>query len=149
MRKGQASFEFLLVTGIAITLLLASTYFIFGYTQSGAERTAMAQASQIGYQMVDNSRKAYIHGEGSFFTILANLPDQARQVYVTEENTLVIELETSKGTIPIHIFSDIPINGTTSDGDKVHVNTNAQTVRPGRVSYKVESQGNWVRISQR
>lgn len=151
MQKGQASFEFLLVTGIAISLLIASTYFIFGYTQSGADRTALSQAAQIGYQIVDNARTVYIYGEGSFVTVLANPPEQMREIYVVDNRTLVITIQTDKGLVPVQIFSDIRINGTTVNPDmtaQIDVNRPDQPVRAGRTSYRIESQGDWVRISQ-
>lgn len=148
LRKGQASFEFLLITGIAIGLLVASTYFVFGYTQSGAERTAMQQAAQIGYQIVDNARTVHIYGEGSFVTVLANPPEQMRSIYVVDERALVIELETDKGIVPVQVFSDVRINGTRVDEGQVHVNRDDQLVRPGRTSYRIESQGGWVKVSQ-
>ena len=152
MRNGQASFEFLLVTAIAITLLVTSTYFIFGYTQAGADRTALVQAAQIGYQIVDNARNVYLYGEGSFLTILANQNEQIQGVYVVENQWLVIDVRTDKGIIPVNIYSDIPINGTMIDADfPLGERTMVQDpffARGGRASYRVQSEGTWVRINQ-
>ncbi len=150
MRKGQASFEFLLVTAIAITLLITSTYFLFGYTQAGADRTALAQAAQIGFQIVDNARNVYLYGEGSFLTILANQNEQIQGIYVVNNQWLVIEVGTDKGVIPVNIFSDIPINATVPDIDNLDRTVLQEPLdrRSGRVSYRVQSEGLWVRINQ-
>jgi len=149
VRKGQASFEFLLVTALAISILLASTYFIFSYTQSNAERTAMTQSAQIGYQIVDQARNVFIFGEGSFVTVQSNTPEQMVAIYTTDNRTLVIELETTRGIIPIQVFSDVDIRGVNVVGDRTLVNSDLQQVRPGRTSYRIESRGSWVEISQR
>lgn len=146
-KKGQVSFEFLMVTSVALIILTASTFFLFSYTQSTSEKSALAQVATIGYTIVDTASTMYVHGEDSFDTITANIPENVEQVYVVDGNTLVFEVSTSRGNIPVQVFSPVPINGTRQDGFKFHVN-DENFVHPGRTEYVVTSMGSWVLINQ-
>ena len=146
--RGQISVEFLMITGIAVFILATASVFMYQYTASSGDRTALAQVASIGYQVVDQSKNVFVYGEGSFVTVEASLPEQINSVYVVDDNTLVFELHTSRGEVTVPVFSDVPINGTNRIGSQVHVPGAAQTAHQGRTSYRVESYGAWVQISQ-
>lgn len=137
-----------MVTGIAMALLVGSTFFLFQFTQSSGDESALQQAAQIGYRVVDEAASMYVFGQDSFVHVTGSVPASIQAIYVVDEDTLVFEVRTSKGVVPVQVFSDVPINGTNEIDGKVHINPSGTEVREGNTRYRVTSQGSWVEIRQ-
>jgi uncharacterized protein (UPF0333 family) len=148
VRRAQVSVEFLMVVGIAMLMMTVSTYLVFDYTQSYSSQNAMQQVAQIGYELIDDASAMYIYGSGSFGTLSASLPENIYDISVVDNTTLVFELNTQRGIIPVYIFSEIPINGTRNEGNKVYVSQSQEKVHPGTTEFRIESKGDWVEIRQ-
>ena len=146
--RAQVSLEFLMVVGIAMVLLTASSVAIFQFTQQQTDQSDMQQAATVGYQIINQAANVYTYGSGSFVRVTGNVPSSVQQIYVVED-TLIFEVRTREGIVPVQVFSDIPINGIYASGDgKVHVNASGSQIQHGNVGFRVESKGSRVEISQ-
>lgn len=111
MRKAQVSVEYLIVLGIAFTVLIPAGYFFYTYSQNSNEETVRAQIDQIGREMLVNSESIYGLAEGSLLTLELKYPDNIREIYILNQNELVIKYELSSGMNDAVFFSKIPISG--------------------------------------
>ena len=137
-----------MVIGMAMILLVGSTFFLFEFTRAGTDENALQQAAQIGYRVVDEAANMYVYGEDSFVTVTGSNPTTIQDVYTVDGDTLVFEVVTQNGVVPVIIFSEIPINGTRVDGERAYVNAADMPIRPGNTRYRVTSRGSWVEIEQ-
>lgn len=146
--RAQVSLEFLMITAVAMVLMTATSFFLFDYTQSKTDQNALQQSAQVGYRLVDQATNMYVYGDGSFVSVQANMPDGIDKIYTVENDTLVLEVITSNGPVPVQVFSTVPINGTQADAEKTHVNPAGSSVHPGNTGFRVTSHGSWVEIRQ-
>lgn len=148
VRRAQVSLEFLMIVGIAMLIMTASTYFVFDFTQSNNDQSGFQQAAQVGYTLVDEAVNMYVYGQGSFITLTGSMPQNIHDAYIVENQTLVFELTSQQGIVPVYIFSDVPINGTQAQGDRVLLTEPGTSVHPGNTQFRVESMGDWIQIRQ-
>lgn len=146
--RAQASIEFLMVTGIAMTLLVGATFFLFDFTQSSNDSNSLQQAAQLGYRIVDDAANMYVFGSGSLTTVSGSNPNSIQSIYTVDNDTLIIEIQTRNGVVPVQVFSTVPINGTQPQGPRTLVNPVGTIVGGGPVQYRVTSMGGWVEIRQ-
>lgn len=146
--RAQISLEFLMVTGVALFLLATSTYFVFDFTRQNTESNAMQQVAQLAYRISDEARNVYVYGPGSFVTITANMPDTYVGAYTVENDTIVFEVLTQYGHGAVPVFSEIAVNGTREDGERMYLYGASFNPHPGRSLFRVESMGSWVQVTQ-
>ena len=128
-----------------MTLLIGATFFLFEFTQAGSDENELQQVAQLGYRVVDEAASMYVYGSGSYVHVTGSHPQGIQAVYVVDENTLVFEIATQRGVVPVQVFSPVPINGSVVDGQRVHTNENPLS---GTARYRIESKGSWVEIRQ-
>lgn len=146
--RAQVSIEFLVITGLALAVMGVTSYMIFDYTQQNSDQNAMQQSALVGYRLIDEAANMYVYGQDSFVTVSANLPAQIEAMYVVESDTLVLELNTDDGIVPVTVFSPVPINGTRADPPRSHLDPATSSVRGGSQDFRVTSRGSWVEIRQ-
>ena len=144
--RAQVSVEFLLVVGLAMLLMTASTVAIYQFTQAETDNNNFAQVAGFGQQILNQATNMYVYGQGSFVTVTGTLPQQIHQAYIVDD-VLIFELTTRRGIVAVQLFSEVPINGTTT-GEKQYLNVSGTNIRQGTVDVRVESKGSYVQIRQ-
>lgn len=148
VRRAQVSLEFLMIVGLAMVLMISSSYLVYDFTQSETDQGAMQQVASIGYRLIDQAANMYVYGSGSFITLQASLPQAIQDIYIAENSTVVFELATGQGIAPVYVFSDIAINGTESmGGQEVRIVNSSRSINPGTAQFRVTSKGDWVEIT--
>jgi uncharacterized protein (UPF0333 family) len=111
-RRAQVSVEYLIVLGIAFTVLIPAGYFFYTYSQNSNEETVRSQIDQLGREMLVNAESIYGLADGSLITLELKYPDNMREIYILNQNELVIRYELSSGMNDAVFFSKIPLSGT-------------------------------------
>ncbi|MFT4250847.1 MAG: hypothetical protein ACMXYD_05805 [Candidatus Woesearchaeota archaeon] len=146
VRRAQVSVEFLLIIGLAMLLMTASTAAIFQFTQSETDANNFAQVASFGQQLLNQANNMYVYGTGSFVVVSGSLPQQTTSAYIVDD-VLIFELATRRGIVPVQLFSTIPINGS-EPGEKQYLNVSGTNLRTSSISVRVESKGNYVQLRQ-
>lgn len=109
-RRGQASFEYLILMGF-VTLVLAGILGIaFFYTSGIQDRVRINQVNNFASKVISAAEYIYSAGEPSKTTVLAYLPENVKNITI-EENLILISIETSSGLSRIGFPSSVNITG--------------------------------------
>ena len=109
-KRGQASFEYLILMGF-VTLVLAGILGIaFFYTSGIQDRVRVSQVSNFANKIISAAEYIYSSGEPSKTTVVAYLPENVKNITI-EENLLLISLQTSSGLNRIGFPSSVNITG--------------------------------------
>ena len=134
-RKGQASSEFMLVTGFLFVLLIPLIVIGFVYPQQGESQITAGQVTGMAIQIADAAEEVYYIGEPAKTTLKLYVPRNVEDIEIIG-NSIVFKVKTINGitdvveTLPFNISGG---NISTSEGTKI---------------IKVESRGDSVWISE-
>jgi len=109
MKKGQGAFEYIMVVGIAMILIVPGAVLFFNYSKRSADETLRAQIDMVGKDIVEGVEKVYYIGENSWETVKVDVPDNVNWIYVLDDYELVIVYDTQVGLSEAVFYSDIPM----------------------------------------
>lgn len=81
-KKSQSSLEFLIIFGIAFTLILILSAIFISYSAESKKELDRSQISQIGTQLMINVEKIYFLGDGNKITMVTNFPDNINNLSI-------------------------------------------------------------------
>jgi hypothetical protein len=115
MRRGQSAFEYILVVGIAMLLIVPGAILFYNYSKRSGDELLRSQVDMAGSDIMDAVEKVYYIGENTWETIKVYFPDNVRWIYIMNDSELVIEYDSNAGISQAIFFSD-NINITNPDG---------------------------------
>ncbi len=127
MKLSQVSFEYILVVGIALLIIVPGAMLFYNYSVRSGDELTRSRIDMVGNEIMDSVEKVYYIGENSWETIKVDVPDSVRRIYVLNNYELVIEYESYVGTSEAVFFSDINMTTPYPQGsisDEVHAGLN-------------------------
>ncbi|MBN2053180.1 hypothetical protein JW756_06780 [Candidatus Woesearchaeota archaeon] len=112
MKLGQGAFEYVLVVGIAMLIIVPGAILFYNYSTKSEDQVARSQIELVGNDIIETVEKVYYIGENSWETLKINIPDNVRWVYILQNSELVIEYDSQSGISEAVFFTD-NINITT------------------------------------
>ncbi|HLD04123.1 MAG TPA: hypothetical protein VJG90_00230 [Candidatus Nanoarchaeia archaeon] len=113
--RGQVSVEYLVILGVVLVIMVPAGLLLFERAKQTTDQIASSQIIRIGNDLVNGIIAVYSLGRNSWTTLEVNFPDNAQEFYVNNDNELVVEFDTNKGTSQAIFFTDIrletPFNG--------------------------------------
>lgn len=117
--QGQASTEYLMITGFVLMLIMLAIYLIYNYAQHSSENIDKAQLDRLGREIVSTAEKVYYMGSPSRMLLEARMPKNVRNVSVIQNwpvglNVLIFNISIAEsGTVQTFAYSSaVNINGT-------------------------------------
>ena len=107
MRKGQGAFEYVMIVGIAMLIIVPGALIFYNYSMRSSDELTRSRIEMAGNDIVDSVEKVYYIGENSWETIEVNLPENVRWIYILSNSELVIEYDSSGGMSRAVFFSDV------------------------------------------
>jgi len=137
--KGQASFEYILVVGLALVLLVPGTYLFYSFSKVSNDQVVGARINGAGNELLGTVEEVYAVGQNSWRTVTINFPDNVRNVYVLDDEELVITYDTQNGVSDAVFFSKVNISAPY--GGNISL-----SFTPGLTKVKVSSLGSYVSL---
>lgn len=120
-KKAQAAVEFLMIVGIALTMIMPAVFMFQQFSSEANEKVITGQINSFGREIVNNVESMYYFGEFSKTTLRFNFPDNIINVRINpplntgELYEFVITAYMYGGYTDFVYYSKIPIaNETTS-----------------------------------
>lgn len=107
MRKAQSSFEYILLVGVVMLLIVPGAIVFYNYSKRSNEDLARATIYRIGSDLTDSVQKVYYFGESSWETSRFVVPDSVRKIYIQDGSELVIQYDSWGAMSEAVFFSDI------------------------------------------
>ncbi len=107
--KAQSSFEYLMIFGIALGILLPSIYIFYGTAAQAQDNLLYSQIDRIGQNILSTSRSIYYSGEFSRDSITIDFPVELISIKIYDKQELVLYFNTDRGPDSLVLWSDIPI----------------------------------------
>ena len=142
MRRGQSAFEYILVVGIAMFLIVPGAILFYDYSKRSGDEMLRSQIDMAGADIMDAVEKVYYIGENTWETIKVYVPDSVRWIYILNNSELVIEYDSQVGVGEAVFFSDINITAPPnySIGGKQYIsNITGQSSQAGLRIIKISS----------
>jgi uncharacterized protein (UPF0333 family) len=120
MKRGQISFEYLILMGFVTLILSIILGVAFFYVDGVKDQTNIGHVDSFAKKVISTSEIIFYAGEPSQSTIEAYLPGNIEQIDIAE-NTLFVSLRTSSGLNKIGFPSNVNITGniTSTEGIKI------------------------------
>ena len=142
MKLAQSAFEYLLVVGIALLIIVPGAILFYNYSFGSSDEMMRSTIDLVGNEIIDSVEKVYYIGENSWETIRLDVPESVKNIYVLNNYELVIEYESKVGFSEAVFFSDINMTTPYAQGnisDEPH---------PGLNVIKIISMGDYVLINE-
>ncbi len=138
-RRGQSSFEHVMMIAIAMLVLIPVIYMFYSYSKSSTAEIRDASIMNVGRKIINNAESIYYLGEPSRTTLEDSFPDGISNITILGNSTLdvyelVFTLDMNNSLV---LSSDVPINGTFDDA----------SVSQGIKNILIESKGSYVNIT--
>ena len=147
--KGQTSMEYLFIVGISLAILIPAAYLFYGYSKSSNDSTIKSQISKIGSTIMNKAQTIYGLSEGSVAVIELSYPNNIRDIYILNNNELILEYEVSAGTSESVFFAPINITGPYYLNNRTECNCTVQ-IQNSSISKGYPQQGkHLIRIESR
>lgn len=85
-KKSQSSLEFLMIFGIAFTLILVMSTLFFGFFTGEKTTLDTKHLEQIGLKIMTESEKVYFLGSGNKKTIKTDFPEGIKNISIRHYN---------------------------------------------------------------
>lgn len=153
MRRGQSAFEYILVVGIAMLLIVPGAILFYDYSKRSGDELLRSQVDMAGGDIIDAVEKVYYIGENTWETIKVYVPDNVRWIYILDNSELVIEYDSQVGIGDAVFFSDINITApleymNMSSGKQYITNITGEPNQAGLRIIKISSMGDYVLINE-
>jgi len=110
MKRGQASFEYLILVGF-VTLIISGIFAVaLFYTNNSQDNVRITQVTNFANKIISSSESMFYAGEPSKTTITAFLPENVKNITIAED-TLIITVQISSGLNVIGFPSKVNITG--------------------------------------
>lgn len=147
--RGQISFEYLVIVGIAILIIVPTLLFFLSFSQGNEDTAVHSAVNGIGLSMLDISSEVYSLGIHSWNTLDVNVPESVTGIYLSNQNELVIQYYTKYGLTDAVFYPVITLTNATDTIQLIDPTKLNPVVidRTGIVSLRFTSQGTNVSIS--
>lgn len=152
--KGQISFEYLVIVGLALLVIVPALLFFLTFTRGGDDSVTHARVAEIGSEMTAVSSEVFALGKSSWLTLDTSIPETVENVSIIHHvgpNTpdeIVITYRTKNGLSQGVFFSGVPLSNSSKS-----LNDNEQGLvfneRVGVVSMRFTSGGEFVWVEVR
>ncbi len=85
-RKGQAAFEYIMIFGLAMLVVLLASYATFSYIDSYRRATSVAQLQALGQSLANNAETIYYFGAPSQLVLDVQMPGGVESMTVRTED---------------------------------------------------------------
>ena len=143
--KGQSSFEYIALVAMVLIFVVAGVGIIYSHSKGQTDDVQMRSIESIGRDIINSVEKVYYIGGDSWETLKVNVPNNVRDMYILNNNELVIEFESYNGVNEAVFFSDINITTPYVSGSTANL---SGFFHPGNNMFKVTSQGANVSIEE-
>jgi len=145
--RGQISFEYLVIVGISILIIVPTLLFFLGFSQGNEDVATHSAVNGIGLSMVEMASEVYSLGKNSWNTLEVNAPEGVTGMYISNKNEIVIQYYTKYGLTNAVFY---PIVTLTNETDTLITDTTALNPivvgRTGILSFRFLSQGTNVSV---
>jgi hypothetical protein len=149
VKLGQGAFEYILVIGIAMLLIVPGVVLFYNYSLKSNDEVMRSQINMIGNDIMDAVEKVYYIGEYSWQSLKIDIPNKVTNIYILDNSELVVEYHSYSGVSEAVFFSDINItpggNAIPSPPGAVSI---SNSMHPGLNIIKVVSMGSYVLINE-
>ena len=115
--KSQISVEYLVIVGLALAIIIPTSFLFYKYSQTSNEEAIRSQINKIGNSILTTSESVYGLGEGSVNTIELIYPKNIRDIEILNSEELIIRYELNSGISEDVFFSKIRISGNYTNQD--------------------------------
>ena len=103
--KAQLSWEYLLIVGLALGVIVPTAYLFFTFSSESNEQILDTQIDKIGRDIIDTAETVYFSGEGSKIVLDVTMPENVVDVYIKANRELVFKTTTELGEVERVFFS--------------------------------------------
>ena len=107
-KRSQASFEYMLVVAIAMSIALGGVYLYSSYTSSAQDETSQAQAIILGNRITEAMVSIHYTAGFSRKVINFNVPDAVKDLAISTHGELVMVMSSSAGDYDLVFYPEIP-----------------------------------------
>lgn len=133
VKRGQISFEYLIVMGFVSFVLISIIGIAFFYTYSFESRARMDKAFNLGNDMIYNIESVFYSGEPSKVVVNLYVPEGFKEMKFVN-NSLYLSVTTQSGLNTISFSSKVPIHDSVLSSVKSGVNKFEIKVYNGKVN---------------
>jgi len=113
MKSGQVSIEYLIIVGFVTFVVIGILGIALFYSGTIQDRIVITQVENFANKLVSSAESVFYAGEPSKATITVYLPEGVKSIVIDEdEDSIIIEVQTSSGVNKILFSSNVPISGT-------------------------------------
>ena len=155
-RKSQVAVEFLIVVGIAFTMLIPAMYLFSQYSSSSNNAVVSNQVDRVGRALITTAEEMYYYGKNSKTTINVYFPEKIDSIYLNPK------LNTTCKVMGDSCLSEIVFNTSLFGGEthmtyftKVNITADftgiynmSDSVTQGRKTFLIQSYGDYVNITR-
>jgi hypothetical protein len=147
MAKSQSTIEYLVIVALTLGVLVPAAYLFFSQSSESNARIVESQVNALGTRIIDNAESIYFSGEGSKVTLEIEVPEDVRDINITENRELIFRVKTEAGESELIFFSSIDLISDDCTGNVCKLDTIATQ---GKNVVKIESvnNGDQVKISK-
>ena len=115
IKRGQISFEYMIVIGFVTFVIVGILALAFVYSGGIKDSVKTTQIQNCMNKIISASETVYYSGYPSKSTIKCYLPDNVNDISI-RGNALYINFQTSSGINSVSYPSEVPINSTSVSG---------------------------------
>ena len=111
--RAQISFEYLIIVGLAILIIVPALFFFLSFTSGGEDAVTHSRVGEIGTEMIRSTNDVYALGRHSWLTLDLILPEEIESISMysgDDSNEYVITYLTSHGSSSAVFYSSTPLN---------------------------------------
>lgn len=164
-KKGQAAVEFLMVVGVAFTMLVPAFFLFSMYSETSNQIIIASQIDRMGKEMIANIESIYYYGKHSKTTLKVNFPKRIQDIYLNPRLHYPQDtddcMDDDKACLSEIVFETDLFSAGGDNSHFVyftHINVSAdftgelserEAVTQGLKTFTIESYGDYVNISRR
>lgn len=151
MRRAQISFEYLVIVGIAIMVIVPTLLFFLTFTGTSEDSVSHSRVNEIGLEMMETAQNVYALGKHSWLTLDVNVPDSVNGFYISDIGELIIQYDTKHGPTDavFYLTNHLVLLNKTNQGlgssEELNIITSG---RPGIMSFRFTSRGANVTVKE-
>ena len=117
--RGQISFEYLVIVGLAILVIVPALLFFLTFASGGDDAVAHTRVAEIGSQFLSTSSEVFSLGRNSWLTLDVTLPETIENISINHNTStldeLIITYRTKNGPTDAVFFSDVSLGNASAD----------------------------------
>ncbi|MBT4136192.1 hypothetical protein HOD75_01840 [archaeon] len=117
-RRGQISFEYLVIMGFVMFVIISILGVAFIYSGSIKDRIKVTQVNNCANKVISSAESIFYTGFPSRTVIDCYLPENLLDIEILE-NRLFVSVQTSTGIVKTGFSSDVPITGDITSGSGI------------------------------